>query len=172
MPDNQNRIVPRDWSRNYRLSGGSVLRRLDHRLLGGSRSLRWRLGTSGSRRGDGTEKADGNELNAHEIRVSLQRVGRKGARQALLQGRFAAEVHVEAIRTERRYDAQGEVRRKEAGAEMAKKRRKCLTRRTKSEILSALEVSYVPSSPPYDADFCEPAPLRSSPRSSIPTFLP
>ena len=52
----------------------------------------------------------------------------------------------------------------------AKKKRKCLTRRIKSEILGGLEVSYVPSSSPYGAEFHDAAPPRSTPRSSIPTF--
>jgi hypothetical protein len=55
---------------------------------------------------------------------------------------------------------------------MANKKRKFLTWRRKGEILSLLEVSYVPSSSPFDASFYQPAPPRSTPRSSIPSFQP
>ena len=53
----------------------------------------------------------------------------------------------------------------------ANEKRKYLTRRTKSEILDGLEVSYVPSSFPIDAAFPDTASLRTTTRNTTPTFL-
>jgi hypothetical protein len=75
----------------------------------------------------------------------------------------------ERIRTEAEEAKQGEEGEEEAEESKAKKKRKPLTRRRKGEILSELEVSYVPSSSPYGAVSQDSAPPRTTPRS-IPTF--
>jgi hypothetical protein len=126
------------------------------------------LGMRGEAKLGGEQQCEKELLNAHESPGVLPRM-RCAAVEETPPG-TGSENEPERIRTEGKERKQGEEGVDGAEEFKAKKKRNCLTRRTKGEILCGLEVSYVPSSSPYGAVSADAAPPRTTPRSTIPTF--